>query len=115
MQRALDDFAILFITIPIYVPIVRDLGFDITCFAMLFILSMRSAYLRLPFGYNLFYMRSLAQKSITIVEYLLLGAALHWFSACWLCTGCRFFGHCAVAIPFVVLTNASPVLQADTY
>lgn len=64
----LDDFAILFITIPIYVPIVRDMGFDTTWFAVLFILSMQSAYLTPPFGYNLFYMRSVAPKYITIVD-----------------------------------------------
>lgn len=64
----LDDFAILFITVPLYIPIVRDLGFDTTWFAILFILSMQSAYLTPPFGYNLFYMRSVAPKSITIVD-----------------------------------------------
>lgn len=64
----LDDFAILFITVPLYVPIVRELGFDTTWFAVLFILSMQSAYLTPPFGYNLFYMRSVAPKSITIVD-----------------------------------------------
>lgn len=64
----LDDFAILFITVPLYIPIVRDLGFDTTWFAVLFILSMQSAYLTPPFGYNLFYMRSVAPKSITIVD-----------------------------------------------
>jgi TRAP-type mannitol/chloroaromatic compound transport system permease large subunit len=50
------------------VPIVRELGFDTTWFAVLFILSMQSAYLTPPFGYNLFYMRSVAPKSITIVD-----------------------------------------------
>lgn len=64
----LDDFAILFITVPLYIPIVRDLGFDTTWFAVLFILSMQSAYLTPPFGYNLFYMRSVAPKSISIVD-----------------------------------------------
>ncbi len=62
----LDDFAIVFITVPLFVPIVRDLGFDTTWFAVLFILSMQSAYLTPPFGYNLFYMRSVAPKDITI-------------------------------------------------
>lgn len=64
----LDDFAILFITIPLYVPIVNELGFDTTWFAVLFILSMQSAYLTPPFGYNLFYMRSVAPKEITITD-----------------------------------------------
>ncbi|KJZ14819.1 TRAP dicarboxylate transporter subunit DctM [Halomonas sp. S2151] len=64
----LDDFAILFITVPVYVPIVRELGFDTIWFAVLFILSMQSAYLTPPFGYNLFYMRSVSPKSISIVD-----------------------------------------------
>ncbi len=62
----LDDFAIVFITVPLFVPIVRDLGFDTTWFAVLFILSMQSAYLTPPFGYNLFYMRSVAPRDVTI-------------------------------------------------
>lgn len=62
----LDDFAIVFITVPLFVPIVRELGYDTTWFAVLFILSMQSAYLTPPFGYNLFYMRSVAPKDITI-------------------------------------------------
>lgn len=64
----LDDFAIVFITVPLFVPIVRDLGYDTTWFAVLFILSMQSAYLTPPFGYNLFYMRSVAPPEITIVD-----------------------------------------------
>ena len=64
----LDDFAIVFITVPLFVPIVRELGYDTTWFAVLFILSMQSAYLTPPFGYNLFYMRSVAPKEITIVD-----------------------------------------------
>nr|WP_309502580.1 TRAP transporter large permease subunit [uncultured Roseovarius sp.] len=62
----LDDFAIIFITVPIFVPIVRELGFDTTWFAVLFVLSMQSAYLTPPFGYNLFYMRSVAPPEVTI-------------------------------------------------
>ena len=64
----LDDFAIVFITVPLFVPIVRDLGFDTTWFAVLFILSMQSAYLTPPFGYNLFYMRSVAPDNISIID-----------------------------------------------
>ncbi len=75
----LDDFAIVFITVPLFVPIVRDLGYDTTWFAVLFILSMQSAYLTPPFGYNLFYMRSVAPPEVTIGD-------IYW-----------------AAIPFVIL------------
>ncbi|WP_083705022.1 TRAP transporter large permease subunit [Motiliproteus sp. MSK22-1] len=64
----LDDFAIVFITVPLFVPIVDSLGFDTIWFAVLFIISMQSAYLTPPFGYNLFYMRSVAPPSITIYD-----------------------------------------------
>jgi tripartite ATP-independent transporter DctM subunit len=64
----LDDFAIVFITVPLFVPIVSSLGFDTTWFAVLFILSMQSAYLTPPFGYNLFYMRSVAPADVTIID-----------------------------------------------
>lgn len=64
----LDDFAIMFITIPLFLPIVRDLGFDPIWFATLFVLSMQTAYLTPPFGYNLFYMRSVAPKEVTIYD-----------------------------------------------
>lgn len=64
----LDDFAIVFITVPLFVPVVRELGFDTVWFAVLFIISMQTAYLTPPFGYNLFYMRSVAPPSITIYD-----------------------------------------------
>ena len=64
----LDDFAIVFITVPLFIPIVTELGFDTTWFAILFVLSMQSAYLTPPFGYNLFYMRSVAPAEITTMD-----------------------------------------------
>lgn len=62
----LDDFAIVFITVPLFVPIVESLDFNTVWFAVLFVVSMQTAYLTPPFGYNLFYMRSVAPPEITI-------------------------------------------------
>ncbi len=62
----LDDFAIVFITVPIFMPIIDLLGIDPIWFAVLFVVSMQTAYLTPPFGYNLFYMRSVAPPEITI-------------------------------------------------
>lgn len=64
----LDDFAIVFITVPLFVPIVDALGFNTIWFAVLFIISMQTAYLTPPFGYNLFYMRSVAPPEISIYD-----------------------------------------------
>lgn len=55
----LDDTAILFITCPLYVPIVAGLGFDVVWFGVLYVVNMQMAFLTPPFGYNLFYLRGL--------------------------------------------------------
>jgi len=53
----LEDVAILFITGPVYVPLIISLGFDPVWFGILFIINMEMAYLTPPFGFCLFYMR----------------------------------------------------------
>jgi len=64
----LDDFTILILTIPIYVPITTSLGFDPIWFGVLFFINMQMAYLTPPFGYNLFYMKSVAPPGVTMVD-----------------------------------------------
>ena len=55
----MDDFAIIMLTSPIYLPIINFLGFDPLWYGILFIVNMNIAYLTPPFGYNLFYLRGL--------------------------------------------------------
>jgi len=51
----MDDYAIVMLAAPIYVPIIKILGFDPLWFGILFILNMQMAYLTPPYGFNLFY------------------------------------------------------------
>jgi len=60
----LDDTAILFITMPIYIPIIIELGFDPIWFGVLYLVNMQMAYLTPPFGYCLFLMKGVAPKDI---------------------------------------------------
>jgi TRAP-type mannitol/chloroaromatic compound transport system permease large subunit len=53
----LDDTAIIFICLPLYIPIAAGLGFDLVWFGILFIVNLQMAFLTPPVGYNLFYMR----------------------------------------------------------
>jgi len=62
----LDDIAIIFICMPIYIPIITALGFDRVWFAILFIVNMQMAYLTPPYGINLFYMRAVVPKDIAL-------------------------------------------------
>lgn len=64
----LDDAAIIILCAPIFLPIVKLLGFDVYWFAIVFILNLQMAFLSPPFGYGLIMMKSVAPKGITTVD-----------------------------------------------
>jgi tripartite ATP-independent transporter DctM subunit len=64
----MDPNGIMMITIPIYVPIITMLGFDPVWFGILFIMNMEIAYLSPPFGWNIFYLKSIVPKEITLLD-----------------------------------------------
>jgi len=64
----LDPNGIIMITTPLYFPIIRSLGFDPVWFGVLFIINMEMGFLTPPFGYNLFYMKAVVPKDITLID-----------------------------------------------
>lgn len=62
----LDQTAICFLTIPLFTPIVMELGFDLVWFGVLFQLCMEMGYITPPFGWNLFYMKAIVPPEITM-------------------------------------------------
>ncbi len=66
MGTFLDDTAMLVIVAPLYVPLVKALGFDLIWYGVLYTITTQIAYMTPPFGYNLFLMRAMAPKEITI-------------------------------------------------
>ncbi len=62
----LDDTAMLVIVAPLYIPLVIKLGFNPIWFGILYTITCQIAYITPPFGYNLFLMRAMSPKSITI-------------------------------------------------
>lgn len=64
----LDDTAMLVIVAPLYIPLVKALGYDLIWFGVLYTITCQIAYITPPFGYNLFLMRSLAPKEVTLVD-----------------------------------------------
>lgn len=64
----LDPAGIILICTPIFVPVVRMLGFDTLWFGILFVVNMEMAFLTPPFGWNLFYMKSIVPPGITMVD-----------------------------------------------
>ncbi|UCD54259.1 MAG: TRAP transporter large permease subunit [Dehalococcoidia bacterium] len=58
----MDDTAMLVIVAPLYIPLVKELGFSITWFGCLFVMSIQMAVLTPPFGYGLFMMKGIVPK-----------------------------------------------------
>lgn len=65
----MDDYAVVLLAAPIFVPVVQSLGFNTFWFAILFMVNMQMAYLTPPYGFNLFYMRALLpSKEVSMVD-----------------------------------------------
>ncbi len=62
----LDDIAIMFLCMPIYIPIIKVLGFDPIWFAILYVVNMQMAFITPPYGVNLFYMKAVAPEGVSM-------------------------------------------------
>jgi len=68
MGMFLDDTAMLVIVAPLYVPLVKELDFDLVWYGVLYTITCQIAYMTPPFGYNLFLMRAMAPPEITLTD-----------------------------------------------
>lgn len=66
MGMFLDDTAMLIIVAPLYIPLIIKLGFDPIWYGVLYTVTCQIAYLTPPFGYNLFLMKAMAPKEISL-------------------------------------------------
>jgi len=64
----LDPAGIMMICTPAFLPIVQMIGFDPLWFGVLFCINMEMAYLTPPFGFNLFYLKSIAPEGTSMGE-----------------------------------------------
>lgn len=64
----IDWIGILLLAIPVLIPVVDRLGFDLIWFGVLFCLTMQTSYLSPPFGPAAFYLKSVAPPDVSIVE-----------------------------------------------
>jgi len=62
----LDWIGIALLTLPIFVPIITQLGYDPIWFGILFAVNMQVSYLTPPFGPAAFYLKSVAPPDITL-------------------------------------------------
>jgi tripartite ATP-independent transporter DctM subunit len=64
----MEWIAIVFITIPIFAPVVTSLGFDPIWFGILFVMNMQIYFLSPPFGPACFWLKSVAPPDVTLGE-----------------------------------------------
>jgi tripartite ATP-independent transporter DctM subunit len=73
----LDFFEIAFIVIPLLAPVASSLGIDLIWFGVLLCVNMQTSFMHPPFGFALFYLRSIASKDIKTTE-------IYWGALPWL-------------------------------
>ncbi len=56
----LDPFGIILLCLPIFYPVVQGLGYDPIWYGVIFNIALCIGYITPPFGYNLFYLKSLS-------------------------------------------------------
>jgi len=59
----MDDLAIMMLTVPVFFPIVKSLGFDLIWFSVLFMVNMQVAWLTPPYGFSLFLVRGITSST----------------------------------------------------
>jgi len=64
----LDFFEIAFIVVPLVGPIAYKLGIDPIWFGVMLAVNMQTAFMHPPFGFALFYLRSVAPKAIRTAD-----------------------------------------------
>jgi tripartite ATP-independent transporter DctM subunit len=62
----LDVVSIMMVSLPIFIPVVRSLGFDPVWFAVLFLVNIEVAGISPPFGMSLFVMKGVALEGTTM-------------------------------------------------
>ncbi|EMP54457.1 TRAP dicarboxylate transporter subunit DctM [Marinobacter santoriniensis NKSG1] len=68
LAMVLDPVGIMLITLPVFMPIVKSLGFDPVWFGILFVINMEIGYMTPPFGFNLFYLKGVVPPGITMKD-----------------------------------------------
>ncbi|MBB3946161.1 TRAP-type mannitol/chloroaromatic compound transport system permease large subunit [Rhizobium skierniewicense] len=59
----LDFFEIAFIMVPLLAPVAEKLGIDLVWFGIILGINLQTSFLTPPFGFSLFFLRSIAPKS----------------------------------------------------
>src|SRR5690625_1031553 len=66
LGMVMDDWAIILLCTPLFIPIVEELGVDKLWFGALFIVNIQIAYLTPPFGFVLFWLKGTLPRDVSL-------------------------------------------------
>jgi tripartite ATP-independent transporter DctM subunit len=66
MGMFMEPLSIMMLTVPIYYPVIQAFGYDPVWFGAIMLLNMEMATISPPFGLNLFVMRGVAPRGVTM-------------------------------------------------
>ncbi|MBT9539710.1 TRAP transporter large permease subunit [Thiobacillus sp.] len=102
----LDFFEIAFIAVPLLAPVAAKLGIDPIWFGVMLAVNMQTAFMHPPFGFALFYLKSVAPKSIRTSD-------IYWGAIPFLVIQLIMVAT-VLAFPQIVLRDAPPEASSVT-
>jgi len=100
----LDYFEIAFIMVPLLAPVAQKLGIDLVWFGVLLAVNMQTSFLHPPFGFALFYLRSVASKEIKTSD-------IYWGAIPFVCIQVLMVA-IVIAFPGIVTSHVSKAAGA---
>lgn len=64
MGMFMDPTSIVIITVPVFIPIIKDFGVDQIWYGTIYLIALLTSFLTPPVGYNLFYVKAIAPPDI---------------------------------------------------
>jgi TRAP-type mannitol/chloroaromatic compound transport system permease large subunit len=104
----LDFFELAFIVVPLLAPVAEKLGIDLIWFGVLLGINMQTSFMHPPFGFALFYLRSVAPKAVKTTE-------IYWGAVPYVLIQCVMVG-VVIAFPGLVTDSlqSGPAVNTDT-
>ncbi|MEY3201558.1 MAG: hypothetical protein RIR70_1108 [Pseudomonadota bacterium] len=101
----LDFFELAFIVVPLLGPAAEKLGIDLIWFGVLLGVNMQTSFMHPPFGFALFYLRSVAPQSVKTTE-------IYWGAVPFVVIQCIMVG-LVIAFPGMVTAGLDKAVKVD--
>ena len=101
----LDFFELSFIVVPLLGPVAEKLGIDLIWFGVLLGVNMQTSFMHPPFGFALFYLRSVAPQTVKTTE-------IYWGAVPFVVIQCIMVG-LVIAFPGMVTAGLDKAVKVD--